>query len=161
MISVAYVLTSASGLAFGFWFFLVLSAAIAFMIFALLTTATVRRRELGLGTVRKAIAAPVAGLIWIVLFSAIFLSSLAGFHTVTVSENDIRFEYAIPPWSVALRYAEIGDVIRQPAHKSLWRLEVYTTTGQKFESAPGSYRPIKAAAEEIDRRRHGRSAPEH
>jgi len=72
---------------------------------------------------------------------------------VTVGNDHLELEYAVPPVSVSMRYVEIGDVIRRPAYKSLWQLEVYTTTGQKFESAPGSYRPVKEAAEEIERRR--------
>lgn len=148
----SYELASPSGLMVGFWFFLILSAAIAFMIFALLTKPTVRRRELALGTVRKAIAVPLAFLIWSVIFSAIYFSSLAGFHTVTVGNDDIRLEYAIPPSFVSMRYAEVGDVIRRPAYKSLWRLEIYTPTGNRFESAPGSYREIKAAAEDLELR---------
>ena len=137
----------------GFWFFLILSAAIAFMIFALLTKPSVRRRELGLRTIRKALAIPMAIVIWIVIFSSIYFSSLAGFHTVTVGNDDIRLEYVIPPLSVSMRYAEIGDVMRRPAYKSRWRLEIYTPTGNKFESAPGSYREIKAAAEDLELRR--------
>src|SRR5262245_28096872 len=148
----AYALASASGLMFGFWFFLVLSAAIAFIIYGLLSWPSVRRRELGLGVVRKMIAIPLACLIGVVIFAAIFLSSLAGFHTVTVGNDDITLAYAIPPLSVSVRYADIGDVIREPAYKSRWRLQIYTTTGSRFESAPGSYRPVKDAAEEIGRR---------
>jgi hypothetical protein len=158
----SYALASASGLMFGFWFFLILSAAIAFIIYGLLSWPSVRRHELGLGIVRKAIAIPMASLIGVVIFAAIFLSSLAGFHTVTIGNDDVTLAYAVPPLSVSMRYAEIGDVIRMPAYKSRWRLVVYTATGQKFESAPGSYRPVKEAAEEISRRRqsdHARSTP--
>jgi hypothetical protein len=153
----SYDLASASGLMVGFWFFLCLSAAIAFMIYALMSWPSVRRRELGLGVVRKTVAVPLALLIGVVIFSAIYLSSLAGFHSVTVGDDDVKLAYAVPSLSVNMRYAEIGDVIRRPAYKSQWRLEVYTTTGQKFESAPGSYRPVKEAAEEISRRRQERS----
>lgn len=149
----SYVLTSSSGLVFAFWFFLGMSAAIAFAIYGLLSWPSVRRREIGLGVVRKTVAIPVASLIGIVIFTAIYLSSLAGFHTVTVDDDDVRLDYAIPPLSVSVRYAEIGDVIRMPAYKSLWRLEIYTLTGNSFESAPGSQRYIKAAAEEIQKRR--------
>lgn len=151
----SYVLASASGLTVGFYFFLVMSAAIAVMIYVLLTQPSVRRSQLGLPTVRKAVAAPFAFLVWIVVFSAIYFSSLAGFHTVTVGSDDIRVEYGIPRRSVGLRYSEIGDVIRRPAYKLLWRLEIYTLKGSRFESAPGSYRHIKEAAEDIERRRKG------
>src|SRR4026208_2248505 len=149
----SYVLTSPSGLIFGFWFFLLLSAAIAFMIFALLAWPSARRAELRLGVIRKSGALPLAIRMWIVIFSAIYFSALAGFHTVTVGNDDIRLEYAIPRVSVSMRYAEIGDVVRRPAYKSRWRLEIYTPTGNKFESAPGSYREIKAAAEDLELRR--------
>ena len=154
----SYTLASASGLMFGFWFFLILSAAIAFIIYGLLSWPSVRRRELGLGVVRKAIAIPLASLIGFVTFAAIFLSSLSGFHTVTIGNDDITLAYAVPPLSVSMNYAEIGDVIREPAYKSLWRLQIYTTTGSRFESAPGSYRPVKEAAEEISRRRQSERA---
>jgi hypothetical protein len=149
----SYTLASASGLTFAFYFFLALSAAIALMIYALLTTRSVRRAELGLPTVRKTIAVPFALLIGIAVFSAIYLGSLAGFHTITVGDTDVRMEYAVTRRSVALQYVEIGDVIRRPAYRMQWRLEIYTITGGKFESAPGSYRATKEAAEDIERRR--------
>jgi hypothetical protein len=149
----SYVLTSPSGLIVGFCFFLVLSAAIAFTIYGLMTFPSARRTELGLGTVRKSIAAPVALAIWLALFSMIYFSSLAGFHTVTVDEEAIRLEYEFPPSSVTLQYADIGDVSRRPAFKLQWRLEITTPAGRTFESAPGSGRLIKAAAEEIQKRR--------
>ena len=151
--SMTYTLASASGLAFGFYAFLAISAAIAFAIYVLLTKASVRRPDWGLPTVRKLVAAPFAVLVWITLFSALYLSSLAGFHTVTVGELDIRMEYAVPRGTAALRYAEIGDVIRRPAYKMQWRLEIYTTTGNRFESAAGSYAAIKEAAAAVERRR--------
>lgn len=149
----AYAVASASGLAFGFYFFLAMSAAIAAMIYALLTIPSLRRTEIGLPVVRKVVAAPFAFLIWVVLFATIYLTSLAGFHTVAVNDAGVRFDYVVPNRSISLGYAEIGDVIRRPAYRSLWRLQIYTVTGNKFESAPGSYRPIKQAAEEIDRHR--------
>ena len=154
----SYALTSASGLIFGFWFFLILSAVIAFIIYGLLSGPSARRRELRLGVVRTALAIPLAFLIGLVIFATIFLSSLAGFHTVTIGTDDITLAYAVPPLAVSMRYAEIGDVIRTPSYKSRWRLEIYTTTGQKFESAAGSYRPVKEAAEEISRRRQSERA---
>jgi hypothetical protein len=149
----SYVLTSSSGLVFAFWFFLGMSATIAFVIYGLLSWPSVRRRELGLGVVRKAVAIPVALLVWFVIFTAIYLSSLAGFHTVTLDDDSARLDYAIPPSSVRMRYADIGDIIRTPAYKSLWRLQIYTLTGDRFQSAPGSYREIKTAAEDLERRR--------
>ena len=84
----SYVLTSSSGLVFAFWFFLGMSAAIAFIIYSLLSWPSARRREL----------------------------------------------------------------VRAPAYKSLWRLEIYTLTGNRFQSAPGSYREIKAAVEDLELR---------
>lgn len=154
----SYALASSSGLMVGFWFFLLLSTAIALIIFALLTRPSVRRRELGPGTVRKAIAIPLAILIGVVIFSAIYLSSLAGFHAVTLGTDDVRLDYAIPPVSVSMRYADIGDVRPTPAYKSQWRLEIYTATGRTFASVAGSYRPVKDAADEISRRRQERSS---
>lgn len=150
----SYVLTSPSGLIVGFGFFLGISAAIAFMIFALMTWPSVRRRELGLGTIRKSIAAPIAFVIWVALFSMIYFGSLAGFHTVTVDDDEMRLEYPVLPSSVTLRYTNIGDVTRRPAYKLQWRLEISTSDGRTFASAPGSRRVITQAAEEIERRRH-------
>ena len=72
---------------------------------------------------------------------------------MTVHEDRIDVEYAVPPRSVALPLVEIGDVIRRPAFRALWRLEIYTVNGSRFASAPGSYRSIRDAALEIERRR--------
>jgi hypothetical protein len=154
----SYVLASASGLTFAFAFFLLLSAVIAFGIYALMTRPSVRRREIGLGTVRRSIATPVAFVIWVVVFSGIYFSSLAGFHTVVVSDEALRIEYAVPSRSVAVTYADVVEVTRQPAYKSLWRLEITTQHGRTYESAPGSSIRIKEAVEDI-RRRRGRWQP--
>ena len=149
----SYALASASGLTFAFYFFLAISAAIAVGVYVLLTVPSLRRAELGLATTRKVVAAPFAFLVWIVVFSAIYLSSLAGFHALTVGDSVVRLGYAVPRRSVALRYDEIGDVIRQPAYRMQWRLSIYTNTGSKFEGAPASYQAAKEAAEDIERRR--------
>lgn len=103
----SYDLASASGLMVGFWFFLCLSAAIAFMIYALMSWPSVRRRELGLGVVRKTVAVPLALLIGVVIFAAIYLSSLAGFHSVTVGDDDVKLAYAVP--SVVRQHALRGN----------------------------------------------------
>ena len=149
----SYVLASASGLAFGFAFFLLLSAAIAFMIYALMTQRSVRRSQMGLGTVRKSIAVPLAFTIGTAIFAAIYFSSLAGFHTVLVGEENIRIEYVVPSRSIPVPYGELVEVRRRPAYKSLWRLQISTRDGRSFESAPGSSKGIKDAVEDIERRR--------
>lgn len=149
----SYVLASASGLTFAFAFFLLLSAAIAFAIYALMTRRSVRRRELGLGAVRTSIAAPVAFAIGIGVFAGIYFSSLAGFHTVVVSAEALRIEYAVPTRSIAVDYADLVDVTRRPTYKSLWRLEITTRDGRTYSSAPGSSTRIKEATEDIGRRR--------
>ena len=149
----SYALASASGLTFAFWFFLALSGAIAGMIYALMTSPSQRRREIGLGTVRKILAAPIALLIWAVIFAGVYLSSLAGFHTVRVDSAALRLAYAVPSWEITVPYSDIGDVFRHPAFKTRWRLEIYTRTGNRFASAPGSYAAVKQAAEAIEARR--------
>jgi hypothetical protein len=149
----AYALASASGLTFAFYFFLTISTAIGWMIYALLTMSTARRVQLAIPTVSKRLAAFLAVVVTIALFSTIYMSSLAGFHTVVAGTDRLQLDYAVPNRSIGLRYDELGDVIRRPAFKSRWRLEIYTRTGNKFQSAPGSYQYVKAAAEEIERRR--------
>jgi hypothetical protein len=150
----SYELASRSGLMAASGFFLILSAFIAMAIYVLLTRPSARTRALGIGTVGKAVAIPLAMLIWIVVFSAIYMSSLAGFHTIAVGDDEVRLEYAIPPMSVALRFGEVGDVLRHPAYKSQWRLELYTSSGARYQSAAGSYPQIKKAADEIARRQN-------
>jgi hypothetical protein len=147
-----YELASRSGLLVGFSFFLLLSGGIAFAIYALLTWPSSRRAGLGLGTVRTSIAVPVALIIWIAIFSTIYVSSLAGFQAVTVGDNDIRIDYAIPPSSLSLRYPDIRDVVRRPAQRLQWRLVISTSSGAALESVPGSQRQIAEAAEGIRRR---------
>jgi hypothetical protein len=78
----AYALASASGLTFAFYFFLALSGIVGLAVYVLLTQPSSRRSHLGLATVRKPIALPVALLVWLVVFSGIYLSSLAGFSRV-------------------------------------------------------------------------------
>ena len=147
-----YEVASPAALTFGFYFFLALTGAMALMIYALMTRPTARRAELGIGVVRNIVAVPFAAMVWIVLFSAIYLSSLSGFHTVTVREDRIDVEYAFPSMSVSLPLAEIGDVIRRPAYRSRWLLEIYTLTGRKYASTPGSYGSVRDAALDVQRR---------
>jgi hypothetical protein len=148
-----YELASRSGLLVGFSFFLLLSGCIAFAMYALMTWPSARRTELGLGTIRKSVAAPIALVIWIAIFSMIYFSSLDGFYSVTVGDNDIRIDYVVPPSSVPLRYSDIREVARRPAHRLQWRLVISMSSGATLESAAGSQRLITEAAEEIERRR--------
>jgi hypothetical protein len=148
----SYALASASGLTFAAYFFLSLSGAIAAAIYVLLTRVSARRAHFATWTVRKAVAAPLALLICVLLFATIYFSSLAGFHTLSVGEAGILMDYAVPRRRVALGYDEIGDVMRRPAFRMQWRLEIYTLAGLRFESAPGSYRSVREAAQEIQRR---------
>jgi heme A synthase len=142
-------LVSASGLTFAIYFFLAMSLAIAVMIYALLTSAALRRSEFSRWTMRKPLAAAFAALMFVVVFGGIDLSSFAGFQRVTITETGLRLHYVVLNASAELGSAEIGDVIRRPAFKTRWRLEIYTTTGNKYESAPGSYADVKAAWEAI------------
>ena len=147
----AFTVASAGGLVFAFYFFLVFAAALGLMIYVLLTAKTARRTEIGLPTVRKPYAAGFATIAAAVLFAMIYVESLMGFHTIVVGDTGVRCDYAVPHRSIALTFDEVGDVIRRPAFKSRWRLEIYTVTGTRFASAPGSYRQVKEAAEEMDR----------
>lgn len=146
-------LASASGLNFAFVFFLALSAVFSLAVFALLTRPSSRRTDFGFATVRTSIALPVALLVWLVVFAGIYLSSLAGFHQVSLDADGIHLAYTTPPRSVMVGYADVSDVTRRPAYRQQWYLEIYTRAGTRFQSAPGSHAAIKAAGEEIDRRR--------
>jgi hypothetical protein len=148
-----YVLASASGLTFALAFFLALSAAIALMIYILLTQPSPRRSELGLTTTRRTVGASIAAVCGGVVFLGIYFSSLAGFHSVTVADDHIQLESVVPPRSVSLTFEEIAAVSRRPAYKTRWRLEICTHDGHRFESAPGASRPVRDAVIEIDRRR--------
>jgi hypothetical protein len=149
----AYALASASGLTFAFYFFLAFSAFVGLAVYVLLTQPSSRRSQLGLATVRTSIALPVALLVWLVVFTGIYLSSLAGFHQVILDGDGVHLEYAVPRRSLMVRYADIGDVLRRPTYRQLWHLEIYTRTGTRFQSTPGRYAEVKAAAEDLDGRR--------
>lgn len=140
---------------FAFWFFLLLSGFIGFAIYVLLTVDTAQRRAIGLPTVGKPIGLAIGLLAWIAVFLLIYVGSLAGYRTVVVGNDGIRLEYVIPARSVSLSYADLREVTSRPAYKSLWRMDVSTTSGDSFHSAPGSKRTIKAAVDEIVRRRGG------
>jgi hypothetical protein len=149
----AYALASASGLVFAFYFFLALSAFVGLAVYVLLTQPSSRRSQLGLGTVRKWIALTIALLVWCVVFAGIYLTSLAGFHHVSLDDDGVRLEYAMPSRSLMVPYDDLGDVMRRPAYRQQWHLEIYTWTGTRFQSAPGSYAEVKSAAEALDQRR--------
>jgi hypothetical protein len=64
-----YTIASASGLTFAFYFFLAISSIVAFAFYTLLTKPTARRSEMiGLGTVRKPVAAGLGLLVGITVF---------------------------------------------------------------------------------------------
>jgi hypothetical protein len=149
---VTYVLASASGLVFGFWFFMAIAAAIAIMIYVLLTNLSARRPEFRQWAVKKPAGAAFAMLVFVVLATAMFLGSVAGFQRVSIDETGVRMQYLIPDAAVELRYHEIAEIMRRPASKSQWRLEIYTVTGNGYESVPGPYAEVKSAADEIQRR---------
>ena len=104
-----YVMASASGLAFGLWFFMAIVLAIALMIYVLLTIASVRRPEFQQWAVTKPTAAAFATLVFIVLAAMIFLSSFAGFQRVTVAETGVSMVYEIP--SAAVGRIGIGESV--------------------------------------------------
>ena len=148
-----YVLASASGLTFAFAFFLALSVAIAFMVYKLLTQAPPRRGELGRGTVGKSAAASIGTLCGALVFLGIYFSSLTGFHSVIVDDDQIQLESIVPPRSIVLTLQHVATVSRRPAFKTRWRLEICTDDGQRFESAPGASAAVRDAIVEIERRR--------
>ena len=148
-----YVLASASGLTGAFVFFLVLTSVIAAAIYALLTNPKLRHSAYRSWSASTPVAAGLASLVWVTVFTAIYLTSLAGFHTIALETDGVTLKYAVPAVTVRLRHTEIGDVMRQPAHRMQWRLVIYTNIGNRFESAAGSYEAVKTAWEDLERRR--------
>jgi hypothetical protein len=147
------VLASTSGLTFALVFFLALSSAIAFIVYGLLTQPSARRAELGLGMARKTGAASIGAVCGGLVFLGVYVSSLAGFHSVIVDDDRIQLESVVPPRSVVLTLQQIATVSRRPAYKMRWRLEICTDDGQRFESAPGASAAVRDAVVEIERRR--------
>jgi hypothetical protein len=72
---------------------------------------------------------------------------------LSLDADGVHLAYAMPPRSLMVRYADIGDVMRRPAYRQQWHLDIYTRTGTRFRSAAGSYADVKAAAESLDQRR--------
>lgn len=80
-----------------------------------------------------------------ILFGWIYLSSLAGFHTVELREAGVSLRFALPSTRLDLPWSEVGEVRREPSFRGQWRLVFYRPHGARLASAHGSYRAVKRA----------------
>lgn len=147
-----YVLASASGLRAGLGFAVALAAAIAASVYLLLTKPRFRRHELGPGAVRRPMALVVASVLALPVVAAIYWTSIAGFHRVTLGGRDLRLGYVLPERSVIVPYNQVVRVVRRPAYKSLWRLQVYTVDGRTLQSTRGAESAVVTAATALEQR---------
>lgn len=134
-----------SDLVFGFWFFLGIAAVVGFGVTYLIWTTPQRFPALRFPRLHRTVAIVLGGGLSVVLFGWIYLSSLAGFHTVELREEGVNLHFALPSMRVDLPWTEIGEVRREPSFRGRWRLVFYRPHGARLASANGSYREVKRA----------------
>jgi len=138
-------IASPSGLVFGFWFFLGITAVVGFSVTYLIWTAPHRFPAVRLPRLHRTIAIVLGGGLFVILFGWIYLSSLAGFHAVELREDGVTLRFVVPSTRVDLPWTEIGEVRREPSFRGHWRLVFYRPHGARLASANGSYREVKRA----------------
>ena len=92
-------------------------------------------------------SAAVGGLVGLMMFSAVYLSSLAGFYQMELRDNHLLLHYILPDRTVVLSREEMAEAVRVPTFKGQWRLIVYTPSGQEYASAQANYASVRKAWE--------------
>ena len=86
-------------------------------------------------------------LVAIMIFSAIYLTSLAGFYWMELREDRLLLHYILPDRTIVLPRKEMAEAVRVPTYKGQWRLNVYTPSGQEYASAHADYASARKAWE--------------
>jgi amino acid transporter len=147
----AYEFGSISGSTFAVYFFAFIAAVIGFAAYRLSLHMFGSRLS---PHTRKSLThlatAMVGFLVFVVLFSAIYFSSLDGFYRAEMRGDQLVLHYILPERIIVLRLTDIGEVTRMPTFKGRWRLLVYGSTGQVYESANASYQDVRRAWRDLD-----------
>ena len=127
-------------------FFLAFSAAIGFVVFALLSRPETRRAEfLKLGAVSRKVSAVVGTLLGAAVFSTIAYSMFRGFYRIEAHGETLRLRYLIPTHAAEVRRDELAGFHKAPAYRMSWRLTIITSKGDKNESVTASAGAIEEA----------------
>ena len=141
---------SASGSAVAFVFFLILSAAIGFMIYALLAHPRFRRSESrALGNAPPRAAMMVGVALALTIFLAIYFTAINGFYRLNVDGDTIRLHYILPARTYSVRRDDIVKLERVPGNRGSWRLRLETREGAHYESAQSQSRLVDAARAQL------------
>ena len=146
-----YEFGSISGTTFAFYFFGFIAAVIGFAVYRLALHMFGPRHSPHTRKSLTHLATAVVGfLVFVIVFSAIYFSSLDGFYRAEMRGDELFLHYILPERIIVLRLADVGEVTRMPTFKGRWRLLVYRSTGQVYESANASYQDVRRAWRDLD-----------
>jgi hypothetical protein len=143
MMAKIYELGSPSGATVAFVVFLILSLAISMALYVEL----VRRSERhSLFQTMSGIQVPFAALlstgVFVLLFGALFATTLEGFYKVELLDDEVRLHYLFPAHTVSVSRLELSGAERVPSHKGRWHLRLRTQQGEMYESALANDRAV-------------------
>lgn len=131
-----YELGSASEATGTFVFFLVLSFAVAAILYAVMVRPTSRQSVFQeLPGVRNSLATLASMLLFGAVFGAVYATLLRGFYRVEVRDEAVRLHYLFPSRTVTLSREELSQVERVAAHRDRWHLWLRTRQGTTYRSA--------------------------
>lgn len=127
-------------------FFAAMSAAIGYVLFALLARPETRRAEfLSFGAASRRFSAIFATVFSSALYALICWSLFSGFHRIDVDGDWLRLHYYYPPRVESVRRDELTLLEKRLAHKVSWRLGITTRSGLFFESRTAGIVAIEQA----------------
>jgi uncharacterized membrane protein len=142
----SFVFGSTSGSTFAFFFFLLFSGTVGYLIYALLTHPRFRRQRFRtVGRVSPRKVAILGAVVAIGIFAAIYFTSLDGFYGLEIAGSAVRLQYILPARTRTISLDKIIDVGTIYAHKLEWRLILRTSDGSEYRSTPASLRSVNEA----------------
>jgi hypothetical protein len=141
---------SASGSTLAFYFFLAIGLFIGFAVYWLLAHPGARKeRYRNWPAASRPTAAAIGAGVALLVILGIYFTSLDGFYKLELQGDKIQLAYILPRRAEVFRRDQIAEVRRAPSYKGLWRLELYTPSGRRIESAQGNYATVRKAWERV------------
>lgn len=137
---------SVAGMLFAAVFFLIISAAISYVAYALLARPETRRAEfIRLGAAPQRTALIIGSLLGSVIFLIVSRSIFTGFSRIEADGELLRLRYVLPPRTVAIRRDQLTLLEKKYTYKFIWRMAITTKNGQTYVSQSASGAAIEAA----------------
>jgi hypothetical protein len=138
-----YELGSPQGATVAFIVFLVLSLALALVLYAVLVRRAARHAPFKTDSgVQVPFAALLSTAVFALLFGALYATTLQGFYRLELLDDTVRLHYLFPSHTVTVSRLELRQPERIPAHKGRWHLQLRTQKGDTYQSALANDRAV-------------------